>query len=226
MNSGDLSQRSTLDLMSVIHVRDSSHENKYEATESLLKRWRQGIDLGPLVNLLLSESSRDRLRGASYISELGQEVEGLNVAATRLADDALPTCRRAFVEYVENSAYYEQAVAKALAKCLLDTDLYVRSAVIAWASRTSDETFEDFSRMVGTGAGRREPRFRNPLSNDFWNESSLRRAVRGLDIIRRLREGKQIPQIRTDFPGEDSFIFDIVEFSQTRRERLARWQKR
>ncbi|MBB2672936.1 UNVERIFIED_ORG: hypothetical protein GGE44_002498 [Rhizobium esperanzae] len=226
MNSDDLSRRSTLELLSLIQQRNSSHENKYEATQSLLKRWRQGIDLEPLINLLLSENSHDRLRGANYISELGREVEGLNVAATKLADDALPACRRAFVEYVENSAYYEQAVAKALTKCLLDTDLYVRSAVIGWAIRTSDETFEDFSRMVATGAGRREPRFANPLSNDFWNESSLRPAVRGLDIIRRLREGKQIHQIRTDFPGEDSFIFDIVEFSQTRRDRLARWQER
>ncbi|MGO8112641.1 hypothetical protein AB9E26_35440, partial [Rhizobium leguminosarum] len=50
-------------------------------------------------DLLLSESSRDRLRGAQYLAELGQDVEGLNVAATQLADDALSDCRRAFVEY-------------------------------------------------------------------------------------------------------------------------------
>ncbi|WP_261334800.1 hypothetical protein [Rhizobium leguminosarum] len=83
---------------------------------------------------------------------------------------------------------------------------------------------KNFSQLVEAGAGWPEFRFPNPLSNDFWNASILKRAVRGLDIIRCIRDGKEIEQIKKDFPEEDSFIFDVIQFSKTRRERLAKWQ--
>ncbi|MGO7044548.1 hypothetical protein ACCT08_09070 [Rhizobium johnstonii] len=38
----------------------------------------------------------------------------------------------------------------------------------------------------------------------------------------RIRDGKEIEQIKKDFPEEDSFIFDVIQFSKTRRERLAK----
>ncbi|RWX23976.1 hypothetical protein [Rhizobium leguminosarum] len=40
----------------------------------------------------------------------------------------------------------------------------------------------------------------------------------------RIRDGKEIEQIKKDFLEEDSFIFDVIQFSKTRRERLAKWQ--
>ncbi|MBB4437156.1 MULTISPECIES: hypothetical protein [Rhizobium] len=223
MNSDHFDERSTSALMNIIQDKDAGNENRYAATQSVLRRWRQGVDLEFLVDLLLSESSRDRLRGAHYLAELGQEVEGLNVAATQLADDALSDCRRAFVEYTVNSGRYDQTISNALAKCLLDLNLYVRVEVINWAVHISDERFENFSQLVEAGAGWPEFRFPNPLSNDFWNASILKRAVRGLNIIRCIRDGKGIEQIKKDFPEEDSFIFDIVQFSKTRRERLTKW---
>ncbi|WP_245503978.1 hypothetical protein [Rhizobium ruizarguesonis] len=102
--------------------------------------------------------------------------------------------------------------------------LYVRVEVINWAVPISDERFENFSQLVEAGDGWPEFRFPNPLSNDFWNASILKRAVRGLDIIRCIRDGKEIEQIKKDFSEEDSFIFDTIQFSKTRRERLAKWQ--
>jgi hypothetical protein len=61
-----------------------------------------------------------------------------------------------------SSGYYDKTIAGALAKCLLDVDLYVRVATIKWAIQASDENFEEFSRLVESGAGGLEPKFPNP----------------------------------------------------------------
>ena len=224
MSDNSVFEQPTRRLMSAIQEKDAGSEYVYEATQEILKRWRQGIDLDALLDILFSENSATRLRGAYYLTELGREVEGLNVAAIQLSDDALSGCRKAFVEYVVSSGYYDENAAEALSKCLSDLDLYVRAAVIKWAISISNERFEDFSRLVEAGTGRPGRSFRNPLSNDFWIESRRRRENRALNIIRRIRGGEEIKQIREDISEEDSFTYDSFEFSKTHRERLAKWQ--
>lgn len=222
----DLSEFSAAELLSRIQsdAEEDDRHFTYTAGRHLIDRWRLGVDLGPLVNLLQSEKSGDRLLGAYYLCELAEPVEGLKSPVLRLADDSISYCRRAFVEFMANARYYDESIGIALAGCLLDLDLYVRVSVLRWGIGTSAEQLELFSGLVEAGAGGREPRFPNPLSNDYWNESELRRGIRGLNIIRRIRAGEEVPQIRGELPEEDNFVFDSLHFLRTIRERESAWR--
>ncbi|MDT3382539.1 hypothetical protein RNI52_34760 [Labrys neptuniae] len=218
--NGNISECSSEDIIKNLIPDGLDGDLRYGAEQSLLKRWRQGVDLSFLVELIQSERTRDRLRGAYYLGELGAAVDSLKTSVTHLADDPLSECRRAFVGYIMNSGYYDEAIGAGLARCLHDLDLYVRVATIKWAVQASDKTFEAFSRLVKSGVGGRKPTFRNPTSNDFWNDANLKRAMRGLDIARRTRSKENIQDIRKEFPEEDSFVLDSLHFSQTHHERL------
>ncbi|RWF70028.1 MAG: hypothetical protein EOS26_24050 [Mesorhizobium sp.] len=191
----------------------------------LLNKWKKGIDLRSLVDLLHSESSSDRLQGAYYLGELGVAVEDLMIPATQLAKDPVATCRRAFVAYMMTSGFYNKSIANSLAECLQDLDLYVRVTTIKWAVEAPEDVFEDFSLLVKSGVGGLRPRFPNPLSNEFWIDASLKRAVRGLNIAIWLRSGEKSDDIRKRVPEEDSFVLDELLFSETQPERYSAWKK-
>lgn len=218
-------QKSTIDLLRIRNYDESDANIAYEATWCLFERWRKGIDLDQLINLMQSKNSSDRLFAAYALSELGETVEGLKVHAIKFADDSLASCRRAFVSYMWNSRDYDESIGTALAECLLDYDLSVRLEVIRWAARAPDERFAMFSRLVESGVGRQEFKSRNPLSNEFFNASQQKRASRGLDIIRRIRSGDDIQKIREVTPEEDSVIFDHILFISTIRERERKWKE-
>ncbi|CAH1693025.1 hypothetical protein CHELA1G11_21231 [Hyphomicrobiales bacterium] len=176
--SNNLSEISTNELMKVADYKSNPNKDSaYNATEILFKRWRCGVDTEFLVGLLESEKTYERLRGAYYLGELGGAVEGLLSSAVKLADDPLSSCRRAFVGYMITSQAYDEAIARGLAKCLLDFHLPVRLAVIKWAVGTAGKRLEKFSQLVEVRAGAVEPSFRNPLSDEFWSESSRKRAI-------------------------------------------------
>lgn len=216
----NVSEYATADLMDHV-VRDGVDRESIYATEQiLLRRWRAGSDLSFLVELIQSERSRDRLRGGYYLGELGEAVDGLRVPVIALADDPLSGCRRTFVGYIMNSGEYDDVIGAGLAKCLRDLDVFVRAATIKWAVHVSDGIFEAFSRLIWSEVGARRPAFRNPISNDFWNDANLKRALRGLEIARQIRLDEKIDDIRKDFPEEDSFVLDSLHFSQTRDQRL------
>ncbi|MGO4125849.1 hypothetical protein AB4Z01_15715 [Inquilinus sp. YAF38] len=223
----DPSEFSAADLVSRIQSagEEDDRDFRYRAGRYLIGRWRQGIDLDPLINLLNSEKSRDRLLGAYYLCELGDPVEDLKIPVLQLADDSISYCRRAFVEFIGSARYYDEPIGIALAECLLDLDLYVRVSVLRWGIAASAEQFELFSRVVEAGAGRRVPRFPNPLSNDYWNESELKRGIRGLNIVRRIRAGEEVSQIRSEFPEEDNFVLDSINFLRTIRQRESAWRE-
>lgn len=222
----DPSEFSAAELVSRIQSagEEGDRDFRYRAGRYLIGRWRQGLDLEPLINLLHSEKSGDRLLGAYYLCELAEPVEGLKRPALRLADDSISHCRRAFVEFTASAGYYDATIGIALAGCLLDLDLYVRVSVLRWGIGASTEQFELFSRLVEAGIGRRAPKFPNPLSNEYWNESQLRRGIRGLNIVRRIRGGEEVPQFRGEFPEEDNFVFDSINFLRTIRERELAWR--
>jgi hypothetical protein len=218
----DLSDQSSAILLAQIRSSEDQAA-RYNARECLFKRWRQGIDLGFLIDLLQSEKTSDRLAGAYYVGELGETVEGLNGYVLALADDPLHDCRRAFVIYVCIARLYNRMIAHGLAKCLLDFNLSVRIAVIDWAVTTSEQNLESFFRYVESGAAVEKFRLRDPLVNEFWQEALQRRAIRGLDIIRSLRADKNIDDIMEATSNEDSLIFDRFIFARKRRDRLAAW---
>jgi hypothetical protein len=223
----DPSEFSTAELVSRIQSAGEEDDSDFtgKAVWHLIGRWRLGIDLEPLIDLLHSEKSGDRALGAYCLCELDEPVEGLRIPVLRLADDDISHCRRAFVEFMASARYYDEPIGIALAGRLLDLDLYVRVSVLKWGTRISAERFEHFSRLVEAGAGRRPFRFFNPLCDDYWNESELRRGIRGLNIIRRIRAGEEVPQIRGEFPEEDNFVFDSIDFVRTLGELNAKWRE-
>jgi len=221
----DIPNAPTAVLMERASYDGDDSDLSYRSTELLIKRWRQGVDLEFLVELMRSEKSSDRLRAAYCLTEIGEPVEELKAPATEFASDPLSYCKRAFVSYMTTSGYYDETIAKALEKGMAEIDLYVRVTTIEWAVLTSDDRFEDFSRLVLAGTGRFGLKFSNPLANDFWAASLQRRASRGLEIVRRLRAGEEIRHIRTVLLEEDSFVFDNLHFARTRLERAAEWRR-
>lgn len=175
---------------------------------TVFKRWRKGIDLEPLIELLQSEKSSERQRGAWYLDEADPPADRMADVVIKLADDPLSTCRWRFVSYVTNSRLYSDAIADRLAACLLDLDLYVRAQTVFWAVVADDKDFAHFSEAILTGAGTKPYKFRNPETTAFWRESERKRAARGIEIARRLRAGESVTSIRESMPEEDSFSFD------------------
>lgn len=221
----DISDYPTEILLEMARYEGGRTDIAVESEKILLKRWRVGYNLDFLIELMQSKKSGDRLRGAYYLGELGEAIKELEVPATQFADDPLSDCRRAFVGYMASSGYYDEAIASGLARCLVDLDLYVRVATIQWAVHTTDDRFQEFSRLVESGVDGLEPRFSNPLSNNFWKVAIRNRATRGLNIVCRIRAGHKIKEIREQFIEEDSFVLDNILFSQTRRERRDEWNK-
>ncbi|WP_143535394.1 hypothetical protein [Rhizobium sp. N122] len=162
----------------------------------------------PLIDLLQSEKSGERERGAWYLDEAHPPADRMADVIIKLADDPVSNCRWRFVAYVTNSRLYSDAIADRLAACLLDLDLYVRAKTIFWAVVANDKKFAHFSEAVLTGAGTMLYKFRNPESAGFWRDSERKRAARGIEIAQRLRAGESVTSIRESMPEEDSFSFD------------------
>jgi hypothetical protein len=208
------------------HGEDFAYQAPWGA---VFGRWRKGIDLEPLIELLQSEKSGERERGAYYLEEAGPPAEAMADFVINLADDASGDCRWKFVAYVTNSGLYSDHVVDRLAACLLDRDLYVRKHTISWAVSASDEQFTQFTEAVLVVADSRANRLSIlglPEQAAFRRESERKRAQRGLDIARRLRAGDTVETIRASTPEEDNFTFDQLASRERRLKRHHEWKVR
>lgn len=221
----NIDKKSTGQLIQIINDVSSEAEYKYAAERTLINRWQKEIDIDLLINMISSEKSIDRINGSYYIGELSGNMSVLRECVVSMAVDPLPTCRRAFVNYIISSGSYDNNIANALARCLLDISLQVRVATIRWASGTSAERFEEFCRLVESGAGNADLRFPNPVSYEFWENATKNRATRGLNIIRYMRSGNDIEQIKAIFQEEDSFVLDSLIFFMTSASHSRGWQE-
>jgi len=214
----DLSVYSTVDLLRMI--RDAANDDDdfaYEADICLFRRWRDGIDLDPLIELLESKITGERLRGAYYLGEAIPRGD-LKGAAEKLASDSLAYCRRTFVGYMTNTGLYSEAIAVALADRMLDLDQNVRIEIINWAVYTTDDRFADFAQRVESASADR-------AAEKPWGESDAKRALRGLSIARRLRDGEAVAEIRKTTSEEDSNTFDYFQVFTSRLEHYAERRK-
>jgi len=204
----------TNDLLRMIHDgEDYGEDFAYNALwGTVFGRWRKGIDLEPLIELLQSEKSGERQRGAWYLDEADPPADRMADVVIKLADDPVGNCRWRFVAYVTNSGLYSDAIADRLAACLLDRDLYVRARTIFWAVVANDKKFAHFSEAVLAGAGTKPYKFSNPENTAFWRGSERKRAARGIEIAQRLRAGESVTSIRESMPEEDSYSFDDLAF--------------
>jgi hypothetical protein len=192
-------------------------------------RWRKGIDLEPLIELLQSEKFSERLRGAFYLDEASPPAEAMADFVLNLADDAIGDCRWRFVACVTSSGIYSDHVADRLAACLLDLDLYVRGRTISWAVSASNKQFAHFRETVLVAADSKANRFsvlRLHEQAEFWRGSERKRAERGIDIARRLRAGDTVDTIRASTPEEDNFTFDQLASRERRLKRHHEWKER
>lgn len=214
----EISEKSTEDLLRMLRDEvNAKGDFILGIQECLFKRWRQGIDLASLANLLESEKAADRLRGAYFLGEADPPGEDLKDTVIKLAADPLGYSRRTFVGYMTNSGLYDEKIAIGLANCLIDLDLNVRVATMNWAVLTSDLRFDDFSRLVEAGTG--------VTDSEFWRGPELKRGIRGLNIIRRLRAGETVEEIRRSTPEEDSFAWDYLQFFEKRLKRYIEKRK-
>jgi hypothetical protein len=187
------------------------HDFAYNTLWSeVFKRWGLGLDLEPLIELLQSEKSAERSRGAWYLDEADPPPDFLADVMLKLIDDPMSHCRWRCVAYLRNSGLYNDALAKRLVDCLLDTDLYVRTRTIVWAAGTNDERFAHFAEVVDATAGAKSSKYFSAKRAAFWRESQRKRAARGIEIAKRLRAGKPVASIRAEISDEDSFTFDLL----------------
>ncbi len=214
----DLSDYSTEDLLRMSRKSTTDGEDwSYEAQQCLFKRWRNGIDLEYLVGLLESNTIRDRLLGAFFLGESDPRGDAMKEPALKLASDPLSNCRRAFVGYMTNSGLYSEKFAAALAECILDFAIEVRTATINWALYTTDDRFDNFARLVEAGTG--------TTDSATWREPQLKRGLRALGIARRLRNDESVDDIRKSTPEEDSYTFDHFECFKSRTKRYIEKRK-
>lgn len=175
-------------------------------------RWREGIDLEPLIELLQSQKSSERELGAFYLEEADPPKGWIGDIVIKLADDPVGNCRWRFVAYVTNSGLYSAAIADCLASCLRDRDLRVRARTIFWAVLVDDRKFAHFAGAVLSGAGTRPYIFSNPENTVFWRERERKRAARGIEIAQRIRAEESISSIRDSVLEEDSYSLDQLAF--------------
>lgn len=214
----EISEKSTEELLRMLtDEADASGGFILDIHECLFKRWRQGKDLVFLVNLLESEKTVERMRGAYFLGEAIPPGEGMMDTVIKLAKDPIGYCRMVFAGYMTTSGLYGEKIAIGLASGLIDLDVNVRVATMNWAVYTSDLRFEDFSRLVEAGTG--------ATDSEFWRGPILERGIRGLNIIRRLRAGEAVEEIRKSTPEEDSFAWDYLQFFEKRLKRYIEKRK-
>lgn len=214
----ELSEYSTETLLAMIHddvKRDEDFNSRAE--QNLLNRWRKGLDLDPLLQLLQSDATKSRLRGAYYLGEVALAVDGLMEPATKLARDPLPQCRNVFVSYMTNSGFYNDKIEGLMAACLADFHLDVQLETINWAVSTSDDRFEGFCTLVEAGTGLR--------IRECWTRPWLKRSLQALLIARRLRAGHSVADMRGSTREIDGFILDYLEAFEDRLKRYVEGRK-
>jgi hypothetical protein len=216
--TNDISAYSAEKLLHILKDKSAREsELRHEADIRLFKKWRDGDDLGPLFELLASESASERLQGAFYLVEFVPRDEGIANLTARLADDPLPYCRKAFVGYMTNTGLYDEAIATGLAKCLLDFDPYVRLEAMNWTVYTTDDRFDNFSRVVTEMCQSQD--------RDSWGEPERKRASSVLGIAGSLRKGESVENIRRSIPDEDDFTFDYLQLFEKRLNRYVERRK-
>lgn len=201
----ELSEYSTQDLLDLTTNKDG--DVAYRASWTLFNRWESGVDVSFLIDFIDTEVVSDRLRGTYYLFEAAPRVDSVKNAVLKLADDVLAQCRRAFVGYLLDSGWYDDAAAVGLVNCIQDFDIRVRLKVIDWAIATTEARFEDFSRRVMADSTLVSNSAR-VSSTDKWRTLIKRRGVRALGIARRVRGGESVAQIRATIVEEDGFTFD------------------
>lgn len=217
----DFSTYATGDLLRMINDgEDHGEDFGHDALWAVFERWRKGIDLEPLIQLLQSKKSGERELGAWYLDEADPPADDMADAVIKMADDSIGYCRWKFVNYVTNSRLYSDVAAKRLAACLLDSDLHVRAKTIFWAVATSDKRFAHFSEVVLSVAAAKANRFSIPEHAAFWRDADRKRALRGIEIARRLRAGDSVESIRQAIPEEDSYSLDELAFVERQIKRL------
>ncbi len=209
------------ELMRVALDGDAPSRERIDAQDVLIRKWRVGEALEPLIALLESEKTLEREFGAYFLKEIMGPVEGLRAAATKLSEDPLSECRRAFVDFMSDSLFYDDQIAKGLFDCLCDRDLGVRYYVILWAVGASNRRFRHFWKFSQSEMDKIDPKLRGAdrnkriaEQNEFWKNSHRNRARRGLEIISRLRASVPLECIRADLPGEDDFVYDSLKSSE------------
>jgi hypothetical protein len=211
---GEYSAYAMQDLLRMMEGEESSNEDLDSPLQQrLFNKWRDGHHLDMLVKILQSDRTHERHSGAYYLGEAVPRGESIREPATRLADDPLPYCRKAFVVYMLNTGLYDDAIAAGLARCLPDSDFYVRLETINWAVYTTDERFAHFSRVV-------ESRSEAP-NCETWSDAFLKRSVRALAIAECLRLGASVEEIRRKVSGEDSITFDYLQSFERRFKRYS-----
>jgi hypothetical protein len=196
---GDLSARSARDLMQILAFASNLHEDARQEIElTIYQRWRDGIDLEPLIDLLKSETKHDQLNAAFYLIDVVPRHETILDLATGFAGRRLSYCRKAFVGYITNTGRYNDAIAVGLANCLRDTNTFVRAETINWAVYTTDDRFDDFSLRIKVGP--------DPKGHCF----------RALEVARMLREGERIAAVRRGMSDKDSLVFDYLQIFEKR----------
>ena len=212
---------SVKDLLRMINNEEAyGEEFAYNTLWSdIFKRWGLGLDLAPLIELLQSENSAERERGAWYLDEADPPPDFLADVILKLIDDPISHCRWRCVAYLTSSGLYNDALAVRLVARLLDTDLYVRTRTILWAVWANGDTFADFAGVVASTAGTTSSKYFSPKTAACWRDSQRKRADRGIEIAKRLRADESVASIRAGISDEDSFVFDQLTFMTRRAER-------
>lgn len=222
----DLSVYSTEELLDYSsRTIDNPEIPAYDASWFLItERFRHGVDIDQLIGLMQSESSRQRSHAAYFLYEV-PPLKELLTPVLKFAKDTLADCRWTFCYFIRLGGYYDDTIAKLLAEQLYDIDIRVRWGIFEWGKQAPEERFEHFARRVKADArNRRNPRFSNQLSSDFWCDAEISRALRGLAIMRRLRAKEDVEKLRLEFSGEDSHLWDHFLFWQTYLARREAWR--
>ncbi len=208
----DISKYTTRDLLQLTGSDDGDLANR--ATCTLLKKWESGIDVSYLIDLIETEVVTDKLKAAYFLYEVAPRVDTVKDAVLGWGDDVLAECRRAFVGYIHSSGWYDENAARGLVNGIQDFDLRDRLKVIEWAIATTDERFEDFSRLLMSDA-----------TNEALQRGLKKRGIRALRIAHEIRRGVSVERIREAVPEEDGYTFDHLgafepHYRRQRKRRL------
>lgn len=200
---------------------DLGREDRYLIVWELIGRFERGIDVPFLGEILNSPMSSHRLFGSDLVIEMSPIPNEIARIVEDFADNPLQWCRYAFIRLMGSQADYNDHMLKGLSRCLNDMDLFIRVKTIQWAVRTRPEVHQHFCNVVESWEDPRLTKsFPRAETRDFWRASAQARAARGLEIVRRVRDGEPVDAIRRTIYGEDSFVFDWLA-SYSRREREA-----
>lgn len=195
-----------------------SQAESYELQRELVRRASEFGEYAFLLALLNSRNFSRKAFGSFLVGEIvdktGLVWPAIRKTLTSWSEELIQGFRYRFVDFVTNSKYYDDQIAKGMKKCLEDDSAFVRQNAIYWLCSVNPNSYVDFYEMVFAYELKKNTKFQNNY-----------RLTRAINISNKVRSGRSIDFVVNKVKFEEYETFEYLCGVESRLFKImSRWQ--